>query len=236
MMDNTETESAGATLAGKYLLFSVGLYLLAAGIVLIVRSSLGTTPVSSVNYVLSLHSPLSLGTWTLLINVVLMAGQFWLVRDRMTRRAAVEILLQLPFSLLFALFIDCNMALTAGVRPEGYAAAFALLALGCVVQAVGVVLEIKPRVVMMSAEGFVDCAARRYGKDFGKLKVRFDLMLVLSAVLISWLFARRVEGVREGTFVAACTTGYIVTFLNRKVMTRAMLHRVASPIRRIGRR
>lgn len=223
-------------LAGKYVLFVVGLYLLAAGIVLIVRSSLGTTPVSSVNYVLSLHSPLSLGMWTLLVNILLIAGQFWLVRDRMTRRAAVEILLQLPFSLLFALFIDCNMALTEGLRPEGYAAALALLALGCLVQAVGVVLEIRPRVVMMSAEGFVDCAARRYGKDFGKLKVRFDLMLVLSAVLISWLFAHRVDGVREGTFVAACTTGYIVTFLNRKVLTRAMLHRVAAPIRSIRRK
>lgn len=89
------------------------------------------------------------------------------------------------------------MALTAELRPAGCGTAFALLLLGCVVQAVSVVLDIMPRVVMMSAEGFVDCASRRYGKDFGKFKVRFDLMLVLSAVLISWLFARRVEGARR---------------------------------------
>ena len=53
----------------RYLVFVIGLYFLAAGIVLIVRSALGTTPISSVNYVLSLNSPLSLGTCTFLINI-----------------------------------------------------------------------------------------------------------------------------------------------------------------------
>ena len=43
----------------RYLVFVIGLYFLAAGIVLIVRSALGTTPISSINYVLSLNSPLS---------------------------------------------------------------------------------------------------------------------------------------------------------------------------------
>ena len=44
----------------KYSVFILGLYFLAVGIVLIVRSALGTTPISSVNYVLSLNTPLSL--------------------------------------------------------------------------------------------------------------------------------------------------------------------------------
>ena len=44
----------------RYLVFVIGLYFLAAGIVLIIRSALGTTPISSINYVLSLNSPLSL--------------------------------------------------------------------------------------------------------------------------------------------------------------------------------
>lgn len=36
----------------RYLVFVIGLYFLAAGIVLIIRSALGTTPISSINYVL----------------------------------------------------------------------------------------------------------------------------------------------------------------------------------------
>ena len=61
----------------KYSVFILGLYFLAVGIVLIVRSALGTTPISSVNYVLSLNTPLSLGTWTFIVNVLLLLGQFW---------------------------------------------------------------------------------------------------------------------------------------------------------------
>ena len=97
----------------RYLVFVIGLYFLAAGIVLIVRSALGTTPISSVNYVLSLNSPLSLGTCTFLINMLLIMGQFWLIRKNNTKQDTIEILLQLPFSLIFSAFIDFNMALTS---------------------------------------------------------------------------------------------------------------------------
>ena len=69
----------------KYLLFIIGLYFLATGIVLILRSTLGTTPISSINYVLSLNTSFSLGTWTFLINLLLIAGQFWFVRDCLNR-------------------------------------------------------------------------------------------------------------------------------------------------------
>ena len=165
----------------KYLLFIIGLYFLATGIVLILRSTLGTTPISSINYVLSLNTSFSLGTWTFLINLLLIAGQFWFVRDCLNRRDTIEILLQIPFSFLFGLFIDLNMNLTAAIQPTHYITAIILLLAGCLVQAIGVVLEIKPRVAMMSAEGFVSYAARRYNKDFGKLKVRFDISLVTLA-------------------------------------------------------
>lgn len=216
----------------RYAVFTVGLYFLAMGIVLIVRSALGTTPISSVNYVLSNHTPLSLGIWTFIINMILIAGQFWLIRGGRTRRDTVEILLQIPFSFLFSVFIDLNMMLTSHVIPGSYVASIGLLAVGCVVQSVGVVLEIKPRVAMMSAEAFVKYASRRYDKEFGRFKVWFDFTLVSMAVIISLAITSHVEGVREGSVVAACVTGYIVSFLNTRVMTRATYRRVKTLVSR----
>ena len=75
---------------------------------------------------------------------------------------------------------------------------------------------------MMSAEGFVNYAARRYNKEFGKFKVIFDFTLVTVAIILSLIFTQRIEGVREGSLIAACITGYIVSFLNNKIMTRKM--------------
>lgn len=213
-------------IAMRYAVFAAGLYFLSLGIVLIVRSALGTTPISSINYVVSLHTPLTLGVCTFLINMLLIAGQFWMIRGSRTRRDVVEILLQIPFSFLFSAFIDLNMSVTEGLAPSGYAMSVLLLALGCLMQAVGVVLELKPGVAMMSAEAFVRYAARRYDKDFGRFKVGFDVTLVTGAVLLSLIVSHRVEGVREGSLIAAVCTGHIVGFLNNKVMTRRMLSRL----------
>lgn len=208
----------------RYLTFITGLYFLSLGIVLIVASSLGTTPISSVNYVVTLHTPITLGTATFLINVLLIAGQFWLIRSGLgTRKDRIEILLQLPFSLVFSIFIDINMAFIGSVEPTSYPMALAMLGAGCLSQATGVVLELKPNVAIMSAEGFVKYAARRYNKDFGRLKVIFDVVLVSSALLLGIACSGHIEGVREGTVIAALSTGFIVSFLSRHVFTRAVL-------------
>ena len=187
------------TILKKYPVFILGLYFLSLGIVLIVRSALGTTPISSINYVLSINSALSLG---FIFNLLLIAGQFWLIRDRYSRRDIPEILLQIPFSFLFAAFIDFNMLFTGQLHPGSYGLSVALLLTGCVVQSIGVVLEIKPRVAMMSAEAFVKYASQRYNREFGKFKVCFDVTLVTLAAVLSFLLSQRIEGIREGSLIA----------------------------------
>lgn len=219
-------------IVNRYAVFIVGLYFLSLGIVLIVRSALGSTPVTSVNYVISLFTPLSLGTCTLIFNILLIASELYLVGRGGTRREILEIMLQLPFSFVFSVCIDFNMALTANVVPTNYVMSLALLAIGCVIQAFGVVLELKPRVVMMSAEAFVKYVSVRYNKDFGRVKVGFDVTLVCMAIALSLIMMHRVEGVREGSVIAASVTGFIVTFLNTRILTRASLRRLVAPFRR----
>ena len=212
--------TAKLRLARRYLLFAIGLYFLSWGIVLIVKSTLGTTPISSVNYVLSLNTPLTLGTCTFLINMLLIVGQFLVLGRRCTKRDAVEILLQIPFSFLFSAFIDANMLLVRDVVPTSYVMSLALLALGIVVQAIGVVLEIKPRVAMMSAEAFVKYSSSRANKNFGHMKVVFDVTLISIAILLSLGFTGSIRGVREGSLIAACVTGLVVNFMNIHIFTR----------------
>lgn len=199
----------------RYLVFTFGLYVLTLGVVMIIKASLGTSPISSFTYVLSLHTPLTIGMATILLNLVLILGEFWFIRDHLNRKDVFEILMQLPFSLLFGVFIDLNMWLLAGAVPSGYLLCLVMLVVGCLIQAIGVVLEIKPNVVKMSAEGFVNYASSRYSKDFGKVKIMFDITLVLLAVVTSFYFVQGVEGVREGTIVSAISVGTLVTLINR---------------------
>lgn len=215
------------SLIKRYLVFIAGLYFLAMGISLIVHSSLGTTPISSMNYVLSINTSLSLGTWTFIVNLLMIIIQLWLASGKYgTRKDTIEILLQIPFSFIFSAFIDLNMILIRNLVPSNYGMAVGILLAGCIIQSIGVVLEIKPKAAMMSAEGLVKYIARRCNKKFGNVKVYADITLVSLAILISLAFTMRIEGVREGSVIAACITGYIVNFLNYKVMTRKTLYRI----------
>lgn len=210
----------------RYAVFIIGLYFLTLGVVLIIRSSLGTSPISSFSYVLSLNTPLTLGMATFILNMLLIAGQFWFLRGIGTRRDYMEIMMQIPFSLLFSAFLDINMYLFRGMTPESYAGALAFLAVGCLIQAFGVVLEIRPNVVAMSGEGFVKYAARRFGKDFGRVKVMVDVGLVLLAVVTSLAMTHSIIGVREGTLVAALGVGLLVSFINTRLISHIPVHRI----------
>lgn len=209
----------------KYLTVILGFYVLSLGVVLFVKSSLGTTPISCINYVVSLHTPLTFGLVTFIFNVSLILIELLLIRGIGTRRDKVEILLQIPFSALLGVFMDLNMYLLSSVRVDSYLMALGLMATGCVTQALGVVLELKPNVAIMSAEGVVKYASRRWARDFGHVKVAFDITLVSMAAMLSFVLAGHIEGLREGTVVGAVCTGFIVSALLRYVFTPARIHR-----------
>ena len=97
------------------------------------------------------------------------------------------------------------MILTASVAPSMYLSCIVLLLMGCFVQAVGVVLELKGHVVIMSAEGLVARIADRVNAVFGYVKIGVDVTLVLIAVILSWFLSGRIEG-GEGRHGHRCST------------------------------
>lgn len=51
----------------RYFIFLVGLFVNSLGVSLITKGNLGTSPISSIPYVLSLNFPFSLGNFTIVI-------------------------------------------------------------------------------------------------------------------------------------------------------------------------
>ena len=215
----------------KYLTFILGLFFLSMGVDFIVTSALGTAPISSINYVLSLNLPLTLGTATLLFNMLIVVMELWLVRGGNNKKDIMEILLQIPFSVIFSLFIDLNMLWISNFTPINYFWSVTLLCIGCILQAIGVVFELKPNVAIMSAEGFVKYFCKRYHRNFGRVKVFFDVTLVLTAVILSLIFASRIDGIREGTLIAALSTGLLVNYFSQHLITRRNLNYIINSFR-----
>mgnify|MGYP000099131473 CR=1 FL=1 len=98
----------------RYIIFFIGLYINSLGVALITKASLGTSPISSIPYVLSLNFPFTLGNFTIFFSLFLIFLQLLILR----KNFKLEHVLQIPISILFGYFIDWSMILLGFViRP-----------------------------------------------------------------------------------------------------------------------
>lgn len=195
----------------RYGVFSLSLFLCALGVSLITHSHLGTSPITSVPYVLTFLCPLSLGALTCLLNLLLICVQKMLLRNEFTLRY----LLQIPAVLLFSLFIDLCMKLTSPLVTDAYSWQLVLCISGSIVLGLGITFQIISNATVLPPEGLLVVIAYKYHKMFGKLKVLFDTSLVLAALAISLASLYSVVGVREGTVISALLVGNFVRLFSR---------------------
>ena len=199
------------SIATRYLLFLMAVIVQASGIALVVKSMLGTSPISSLPYVISLVSPFTLGQMTFTINMVFVLGQYLLLRKDF---AAIQ-LLQVPVTLVFAWFIDFFMAIWAWVVPTDYLWQLLPLLIGTTLIAFGVAVQGIANVLMLPGEGIVYAVSRYFQLEFGKVKTGNDVILVILAAVISLVYLDGIEGIREGTLISALITGTIARFFLR---------------------
>ena len=198
----------------RFLLFAIALFINALGIAFITKALLGTSPITSVTYVLSMFTPLTMGQWTIALNLLFVALE-WPLMSRQERREDWKMYtLQIPISLCFGTFIDISMNMLAWVSPELYVGQIFYLLVGCVILAAGITLEVKANVAMMAGEYFVRVISKRFRWEFGYVKLGFDVTLTCIACLLSFVFMSGLYGVREGTVIAALAVGPIVHFIS----------------------
>ena len=122
-------------IAVRSCLLAAGIVIMAAGIVIVTKTSLGTSPISSLGYVLSLSFPnMSYGAFMFAWNIALLLGQIAVLR----RDFKAIALLQIPISVVFSLGIDAFNNLFVLYEHSSYPESLVLLEIGVVVLAFGV--------------------------------------------------------------------------------------------------
>ena len=198
----------------RYLIFLVGLFVNSLGVSLITKANLGTSPISSIPYVLSLNFPFTLGNFTIFFSIFLIVLQLIILR----KNFKLEHILQIPVSIIFGYFIDLTMILFSWVNPEAYIMKIVYLLIGCLILGVGVYMEVLADVVMLPGESFVRAIVLTWKTNFGTTKICFDVSMSVIAVVLSFVFAGRLAGVREGTVIAALLVGFIARLIGKKLV------------------
>jgi len=189
----------------RYSIFLTGLFFMGLGVSLTTKANLGTSPISSVSYVLSLKFPITFGQFTFLLTLLFFLIEWIILRKEFPK----EQYLQVFVAYLLGIFVDIGMNLFSFLDPFVYYQKIIVLLLGCLVLALGVYLQVSANVIINPGEGVVKAIAVKTGRKFGSVKVMFDCTLVLIAVILSFAFFGSLNGLREGTFISALLVGQL---------------------------
>ena len=206
MTDKTE-------LIKRYIFLLAGLFVNGLGVSFIKKAGLGTSPITIIPYTLSLGFTPTVGMFTLFFNLLLIVLQIILLR----RNFQLQNLLQLPIIALFSFFIDLTMSLLGFIQPETYAMKVVSLVIGCLILGFGVFMEMVANVAMLPGEATVRAVSDVFSTDFGKTKIAFDSSMTVIAAIMSFIMFKHLDGVREGTIVAAILVGFVARLFKKYI-------------------
>ena len=196
----------------NYALFLIGLFIASMGVALSAKAGLGTSPVASVPYSVSLvNHALTFGWWLNMWSVLQIAVQIALLRKKCK---PVEIIIQTVLAFVYGYLTDFSCKLISGLQANTYIMQFALMILSCFVLGFGIWIQFKGGVAMLPGEAMNRAISEVTGKKYENIKIFFDVLYIVVAAAICFIFIGKLEGVREGSIIAAVLIGNIIKLYN----------------------
>lgn len=191
----------------RLIIFILGMFVSCYGIAITTRSLLGTSPIVTPAYAVSLFNIkyLDFGMTAFILNVLFLLGQVIVLRKKFP---PIQVI-QLPIALATGLFISLSMFLTQFIHTGAYWWNVSLVVIGSAVLGLGIAMEVWADLTYMPGDGLVKVIHEEFKLNFGKVKVSFDVTLVSIAILITYFGLGEILGqcVREGTLISALTVG-----------------------------
>ena len=199
----------------RYIVFFLGLLTTSFGVAFVTKATLGTSPIAAIPYSLSLILPvLSLGTWVVLFNLLLIVIQVAIQRKDTNK---FQVFLEVIMAFLFGYGVDLAMLFLRKLSPEIYGLKIPVLLIGCFILAFGAYLEVIADVVMLPGDAFVRAIARAVRKEYGTVRMISDITMSVIAAVLCLVFLHQLSGVREGTIISALLVGNLVKLYSRKL-------------------
>jgi uncharacterized membrane protein YczE len=196
--------------AARVFVYTLGLFLIAFGVVFSVNSKLGVSPVSSLPYAVHLASGVEMGVCVTLFMLLCVVLQIAILRKNFKPHN----LAQFIFAFVFGYFVRLAQFIKGDFTLEtyaSYAGQLMMLAISLLLIASGIVLHLEARLVSIPPEGLaLAIASKLKNGKYHKVKVWMDCTFVVLSVAIMLLFLARIPGVREGTIITAVFVGKLI--------------------------
>ena len=194
----------------RLIFYVLGLVSLALASVLAVKSNLGVSPVTSIQFSLTQVTSISLGVSTIILYTIYIALQIIILKKDFKKIQ----LLQLLFAIFFGQLVNFFNTLI-NINLDSFFARFILCIISFFITAIGVFLTITTNIVPVAPDGLTKAVSMKKNIDFGKAKIYFDCIVVIIAAVILIVFNKSIEGIGIGTLLSAIFVGRIVFFMNK---------------------
>ena len=188
----------------RFIVFVVGMNVLAIGIILNTKSLLGVGSINTLPYALANILSVSLGTMTTMVYLV-----FIIIQLILLKRFDLQVIIQLPFSFIFGYLIDFY-DLFFSYEPTAFYMRIVILIIAIVLTALGAFLMVLGDIVLNPADGLVHTIGKVTNKDFGFVKNIADLVFIVLTVVICLVTKGYILGIGIGTVVSAIFIGRFV--------------------------
>jgi uncharacterized membrane protein YczE len=198
-------------------MYFLGLFVMTIGVSLSVKSNLGVSPVSSIPYTVTCVWGIEMGKATILFHCVLVILQILILR----RRFKIKNLLQIPVGIVFGYFTTfCNWCVSFLPSPENIAIRIVMVLISTVIVAIGITLYLPADIMPLAGEGTMQAVSDVTGIIFSKVKIGFDVSMVIISLVTCLIALRSMGSVGLGTIIAAFLVGFIVGKINHYKMVR----------------
>ncbi len=204
----------------RIVIYCLGFFLIAIGISISAKSSLGVSPVNSVPYTVSLLTGFEQGLCTTAFFLVLILVQFLISPKDFSPFSFLQIIC----SFVFGWFVTfANFCTSFIPTPESYIIKMIYIIISLFFVAVGVFLYVNSDFLPLPSEGVMLTFSKRTKVPFHICKIGFDCSVVVIAALISLIAKGELLGVREGTIIAAVFVGIIIKPVAKRFLTKLKL-------------
>lgn len=196
----------------RFIIYVIGVFLIAFGVVLNTRCDMGTSTVNCIPLVFSEVSGMTLGQGCILLYAIDIVIQIIVFRKFTVRMA-----LQIPFTFVMGLLVDMyDYLISSGIlwffQNPDIAMGIFMLVLGIVLTGVGVSMIMSMNFVPNPPDGCTQALCKIAGLPFGRGKWLNDAIRLIIAVALGLLLAGQIIGVGIGTVVCVFTIGNICQF------------------------
>lgn len=186
--------------------FVVGLFIMSVGVAFSIVSTLGTTPISSISYSLTLITNVNIAFTTFIFNAALIFIQFLILRSNFKKKR----LLQLINCILFGYFTDLALYLVSFLPFENTVPFCILfLVISIFLIAFGIFIYMPANIAPLPGEGCVEAVAIVTNWRFSSIKIGFDALMVIISLVMCGLWYNNIFGaVYIGTVISAFLVGF----------------------------